>query len=160
MTLPDVDTFITTYGGVRSDAAMPVIDPTTDRSAAGMNSFLLTVAALTRVVPRAYVTITLGGSPVLVKTRGTYDAVWGTNYVPLVARIGTGHSQVTFPTTVLDAEWNSHVVNIRWCDVIPGLGVPFAQPVLTSANVVDLWYGNFGGVNDFSSAYTLRMVIG
>jgi hypothetical protein len=160
VTLPDIDSFLTTYGGVKSDAAMPVLDPVTDRSAAGANSALLTIAALTHTVARAYVTITLSATPKVLLTRGKYDAVWGRNLVPTVTYVGVGHSTVTFPTTTLDASGGLHVVNVRWARSIPGLGVPFAQPTITGLNTVDLFYGTSGGPSDFTNAFSIRLEVG
>jgi len=92
---------LATYGGAINDYS-PVVDPTVDRSAAGMNPALAATASMTHTAPRAWCRFTLNGTaaPVLV----AHDAMWGNGIAvaPVVVRTGTGTVTVTWPTTVQD----------------------------------------------------------
>ena len=92
---------LTTYGGALNDYS-PVVDPTTDRPAAGANACYSAVAGMTHTGTRAWCRFTLNGSaaPVLI----AHDAMWGNSIAvaPVVARTGTGTVTITWPTTVQD----------------------------------------------------------
>ena len=106
MTLPSRDS-ISTYGGGVPGAGYndysPVIDPTTDVPAAGLNQALSNIAMLTRTTPRCMARWEpLGtGTPTLL----THMALWGNSVgvAPVVAYGGsTGLYTITWPFTVTD----------------------------------------------------------
>src|SRR4051812_11244544 len=98
-----------TYGGEKTDY-QPVEDPTTDRSADEVDEALADTSAMTRMIPRAFVTFQTNGTTCTVVA---HDAVWGNDVsvAPTVTRIGLGAYDVTWPTTVTDARGNVRAVN-------------------------------------------------
>lgn len=100
MTAFTTDSFAT-YGGGLNDYS-PVVDPSTDRPAAGANAAYAATAGMTHTAPRAWCRVTLNGSaaPVLV----AHDAIWGNSVAvaPVLARTGVGTVTSTWPTTVSD----------------------------------------------------------
>jgi hypothetical protein len=118
MTLPDIDT-LTTYGGGLNDFS-PVVDPTTDRPAAGANAAYASLAAMTATAPRAWVRMTLNGAsaPTLV----AHNSHWGNQIgvAPVLSRSSAGVLVVTWPTTVTDqilpgspGYFGPHTLNLR-----------------------------------------------
>ena len=100
MTLPDIDD-IDVFGGALYDYSA-VIDPTTDRPAAGANPAYCDIAALTHTALRAWVRFTLNGTatPVLV----AHDSNWGNSpsVAPTFTRTSAGLYTITWPTVVYD----------------------------------------------------------
>ena len=91
------------YGGPTQDQT-PVIDPTTDRSAAGINQALSSVGAMTLTAVTAWVRFQIvTGSPPTVGVIN-YSAIWnnGNNPAPTISRTSTGIYVITFPGTVYD----------------------------------------------------------
>ena len=93
-----------TYGGAGlvDYAGQAVIDPTTDRSASGVNPLVSDVAGMTHTAIRAWVRLTTNGvsAPSLVSSDATWQA---TSYAPpTVSRSGYGLLLITWPTTVND----------------------------------------------------------
>ncbi len=109
MPLPDSSTFAD-YGGEKQDYAAPE-DPTTDRSAAELNPALADTAAMTRMIPRARLTLTVSGG---VCTLAAHDAVWGNSLAvqPAVIYQATGRYLVSMPITVQDAFGDLHTPNM------------------------------------------------
>lgn len=89
-----------TYGGALNDYS-PVVDPTTDRPAAGANASYAAVAGMTHTAIRAWARFTWNATTV---TLVAHDALWGNtlSVAPVVAHTGTGIVTVTWPTTVQD----------------------------------------------------------
>ena len=89
------------YGGPTIDQ-IPVIDPTTDRSAAGMNQALSSVGGMTRTAVRAWARIQISSGPTVAIV--LWDALWGngTNAAPTISRSGAGIYVLQWPGTVFD----------------------------------------------------------
>jgi len=87
------------YGGALRDYS-PVIDPTTDRPAAGANAGYSATAELTLTGTRAWCQFTVNGSaaPVLV----AHAALWGNgvSVQPTLSRTSAGIYVVTWPVNV------------------------------------------------------------
>ena len=123
MTLPDKDTLLQTYGGALNDYGTPVIDPTTDRPAAGANQQYASTAMMTRTAFRCFATITwvlpATGNGLWIVSR--HDAVWeganaaglALNAVPTVTHVSPGVFSVTWPATVVDELGVSHTLSLR-----------------------------------------------
>lgn len=110
MALPDKSTFASIGGEIIDFSA--VEDPNTDLAGAFNSEVRADVAAMTRMIPRAYVAFTLSGTTCTVVE---HDAVWGNDLavVPTIVRTGTGAFTVTWPTTVTDARGTVHSLNLR-----------------------------------------------
>ena len=76
MTLPDIDTLTTAGGGLQDYTA--VIDPTTDRPAAGANTAYANEAMATHTQVRALIRFVPNGTsaPTLAATGFQWDSVW------------------------------------------------------------------------------------
>lgn len=112
MALPGIASF-DDYGGEKQDYSPPE-DVTTDRSAAEINPAFADVAAMTRMIPRAYVAFTAdGGGPAC--TIVDSDAVWGnaTAVLPVLTYNGDGDYTVEWPSTIVDELGNTVSVNLR-----------------------------------------------
>jgi hypothetical protein len=149
MTLPDIDSNGTLGGSLQNYS--PVIDPTTDRDAAGANVAYADTAAMTATAVRAWVQIKLNGTS--TPTVVSHNSVWGNSLsvIPTLVRTGVGVVTITWPATVADAIPNGlpgynaagHTLNLRAC-LAPSVHVSgaltptqaFAEP--TSANVVTI----------------------
>jgi hypothetical protein len=115
MTLPDVDS-ISTYGGALQDYS-PVVDPTTDESAAFRNKYAANVAMATHTNVRAmrsFVGVE-DDEPEDPVVGLVHDAVWGAapSLKPTVVRDAEGVWTVTWPATVNDELAAQHTVNLR-----------------------------------------------
>ena len=144
MTLPDIDS-LATAGGALLDYA-PVIDPTTDRSAAGANVGYADATAATRTITRAWAQFTPAGTgaPTLV----AHNSVWGNALAvaPTPARTSVGLYTMAWPVTVNDdipinmpGYSSPHTLNLRdgWCNF--GGSTPFFVNVtITAANVATI----------------------
>lgn len=99
MTLPTSDSF-DTYGGSKTDFSS-VVDPTTDRSAAEVNTAFASMSCASRTSIRTYLQF-LGHAttPVL----NFHNAHWGSSLavIPTITRNSTGNYTITFPSTVTD----------------------------------------------------------
>ena len=92
MPLPDADSLATAGGALRDYS--PVIDPTTDRSAAGANAAYANAMAATHTQPRTITRVKWAGagSPTIL----WHDEVWnnGSNPAPTVQRLGVGQGRI------------------------------------------------------------------
>lgn len=95
-------------GGDITDYA-PVVDPTTDLPAVCSNETRVDVAAMTRMIGRAFATFDNGGEV------SEHDAVWGNadSVKPVVVPLSTGRYQVTWPSSVVDARGVTRALNLR-----------------------------------------------
>ena len=109
--LPEVQSY-DGLGGDINDYA-PVVDPTTDLPAEASNETRVDVAAMTRMIGRAFVSFDSGGEVSL------HDAVWGNSVAvkPVVDVLSAGRYQITWPSSITDARGASRPVNLR-------IGVP------------------------------------
>lgn len=91
---------LASYGGALTDYS-PVIDPTTDRPAAGANAAYSAAAGMTHTGIRAWAEFTWNGSTL---TLVAHDAMWGNTLAvaPALAHTATGTATITWPTTVQD----------------------------------------------------------
>jgi hypothetical protein len=142
---PDIDS-LTNYGGALNDyQGIAVIDPTTDRSAAGMNQALESAAAMTWTVDRACAVFGFNGSsaPTLIN----HFAGWGNSpgVAPMPARASLGLYTCTWPATVNDeipsnapGYASPHTLNFRASRFAINSGATpyFIQQVSVSANVL------------------------
>jgi hypothetical protein len=150
MTFPDTDS-LNTYGGELVDYA-PVIDPTTDRSAAAMNSALASVAGMTHCAPRAICTFTTHAtSPVLVNSL----AAWGDNsfvVAPTIAHSATGTYTITYPTSYTNELGDTQTISLRYAHGQAISSTRYGvQCEVTSANVVTVYTFNAAGsANDIA----------
>lgn len=131
MALPDKATFATVGGTILDYSA--VEDPNTDLAAEFSNEVRADTAAMTRMIPRAYVAFTTNGTTCTVVE---HDAVWGNDLAiaPTVARTGTGAYTVTWPTTVTDARGVVRSLNLRRGSAGLDYVGFFASPKRVSAN--------------------------
>ena len=109
MALPDKSTYAA-YGG---EIAYPAPeDPTADITSDASDEVRVDCAAMTRMIPRAYVTFTTDGTTCAVVE---HDAVWGNDISikPTVTVFDVGFYTVTWPSTVVDARGVSRAVNLR-----------------------------------------------
>jgi hypothetical protein len=108
--LPSAATY-DSYGGEKADYS-PVEDTTTDRSADHEDEAFADVAAMTRMIPRAYVAFTTNGTTCSVVD---HDAVWGNDVSvrPTVVRTALGIYTITWPSAVTDARGASRSINLR-----------------------------------------------
>lgn len=143
---PDIDT-LATYGGALVDYGVGVVDPTTDRDAGAANLAYMSVAGMSACAPRLWVnftTATSTGGLVL----NAWNSGWGNapGYNPTLARSTTGVYTITLPSTVSDAIFASHAVNLRaaWGSIrITGSTLYVPTVIATSPNVltVTTWSG-------------------
>lgn len=91
---------LSSYGGALNDYS-PVVDPTTDRPAAGANAAYSATAGLTHTGTRAWARFTWNGTSV---TLVAHDALWGNTLAvaPTPAHTGTGVMTMTWPANVQD----------------------------------------------------------
>jgi hypothetical protein len=134
MALPDKSTFDTIGGEIIDFSA--VEDPNTDLAGAFNSEARADVAAMTRMIPRAFVAFVVTGTCPVVE----HDAVWGNSLAvaPTVAYVSVGLYTVTWPTTVTDARGIIHSLNLRrgMANVdSPGL---FASVKRVAANVFSI----------------------
>lgn len=110
MALPDKSTFDTIGGEIIDFSA--VEDPNTDLAGAFNSEARADNAAMTRMIPRAYVAFIVSGSLCNVVD---HDAVWGNSLAvkPTVAYVSFGQYTVTWPTTVADARGVVRALNLR-----------------------------------------------
>jgi hypothetical protein len=112
MALPDKATFAT-LGGEISDYSA-VEDPTTDLAGTFSSETRADVAAMTRMIPRAFVSFTTTGASCTVVD---HDAVWGSDLsVKPVVTIDPVYGAtyvITWPTTVTDARGVQRALNLR-----------------------------------------------
>ena len=113
MTLPDIDT-LATFGGQLNDYS-PVVDPTTDRPAAGTNQAYSSIAMVTHTAPRAWCRFVTSATTPALATNNGHDAMWGSSsgVKPTLLRNSIGNYSVTWPLTVTDEMGVSHTVNLR-----------------------------------------------
>lgn len=152
MTLPDVDS-LSTYGGALNDYS-PVIDPTTDESAAYRNKYAANVAMLTHTAARAmrsFVGAT-GATPTDPVSGFVHDAVWGNTapLKPVVARTSAGLWTVTWAASVNDELAVAHTVNFRRARVAVECGATLFHVTcaVTAANVITVRGWTNAGVAD------------
>lgn len=93
---------INNYGGPKNDYSAP-IDPSTDRSATGVNPAYGDLAAMTHTAFRVWAHLTLyssGAAPTVV----AHDETWnnGNNVALVAARVSPGIFTMTYPSTVVD----------------------------------------------------------
>jgi hypothetical protein len=173
MPLPGSDSVDDFGGGLVDYDGIAVIDPETDRGAAGVNRMVADVSGMTHTIDRAWCQMTLNGSatPALV----AYDTVWGNNpataAAPVLARSTTGVYTMTLPLEVpdlLDSETISGLATPGYVGPTPlllrdGKGqiangtTPYiVQVVITAANVATIYVFNptTGALTDPSGATT------
>jgi hypothetical protein len=99
MTLPTADSF-DQYGGLKQDFSS-VVDPTTDRSAAEVNTAFASMASASRTSIRAFLQF-LGSAT--TPTVNFHNAHWGStlSVLPVVTRNSIGNYTITFPSTITD----------------------------------------------------------
>ena len=147
MSLPDSISFSGVGGNKLEYSA--VVDTSTDRSAAEVNTAFACAAAISRTTIRAWVKFNTDDAEVVTVT--AWDAVWKEFITtpPTVTLENDGKYLVTFPATVLDEQGVSHSVNLNagWVnmcgdavfgDALFGSGA-FNVSILT-ANTVRIWY--------------------
>lgn len=105
--LPEVQSYDGLGGDIIDYAA--VVDPETDLPAEASNETRADVAAMTRMIGRAFVSFDNGGEVSI------HDAVWGNSDAvkPVVAVLSAGRYTITWPSSVTDARATSHPVNLR-----------------------------------------------
>lgn len=99
-------------GGTKVDYA-PVVDPTTDRSAAEINNAFASAAALTRTSIRFWARFATDNSgDGYLAEANSWDSVWKTNSPsnPIIAHPSTGKYTVTLPTIVKDEQQNDQTL--------------------------------------------------
>lgn len=143
MTLPNSATY-PTYGGEKADYS-PVADPTTDLSAAQLNEARSDVAAMTRMIPRAYVAFSYATGVVTVADN---DSVWGNATPPTVARTATGTFLITWPASIVDARGNTQTVNLRRGDGNVEAANYSVSAVYTSPNSFTAYVSNGATISD------------
>jgi hypothetical protein len=90
------------YGGLLNDYS-PVVDSSTDRTAAGTNPAYTDVAAMTRTAIRTWaqlIVLAAGTAPTLVANWELWTN--GNNAAPVVTRSSAGVLVLTYPVTVED----------------------------------------------------------
>lgn len=151
MPLPDVDT-LATAGGALKDYS-PIIDPSTDRSAAGANSAYADATAATHTTTRAIARVKWvgAGTPTIL----WHDEVWnnGSNPAPTVQRTGVGQMLLIqangasggtvvdeIPSNMPGGGANPHTLNLQvgWanCEGAPFMGaVVISSPSTIAMNI-------------------------
>lgn len=91
---------LASYGGALNDYS-PVVDPTTDRPAAGANPAYAATAGMTHTAIRAWARVTWNGTSL---TLVSHDAIWGNSLAvaPTPAHSATGVATITWPANVQD----------------------------------------------------------
>jgi hypothetical protein len=109
--LPNIADYDASYEGEKQDYE-PVADPTTDRSANAEDEAFSDVSCMTRMCPRAYVTIDIATNAIVAQ-----DAVWGngSGVAPTLAVVTSGGAwTITWPATITDPRGNPQSVNLRF----------------------------------------------
>lgn len=159
--LPDVDDFLSTYGGAKVNFA-PVEDPTTDEDANVRNLYAMNVAMMTATVPRSIIRFTgaaTTGGLVLV----SHQSLWGNSapVAPTFSRTSAGLYVATLPTTVTDALGVAHTINIRAVTMnVRGSGVAwdyYAQPA--SASTVNIYTFNATGAATDATGVDIDLMV-
>lgn len=153
MTAPAIDS-IATYGGSLNDYS-PVVDPTTDRPAAGANQAYASVAAMTAICPKCFARIVGSATAPALSVSNGHNSMWGNSVgvAPVIARTALGIVTATWPATVLDGLGVTQTLNFRYA--VATLEGSNAGDISCSvnANVVtlNLWNGS-GSASDFAGA--------
>lgn len=151
MTLPTSDSF-DTYGGTKTDFSS-VVDPTTDRSAAEVNTAFASMSCASRTSIRGYMQF-LGhaATPVL----NYHNAHWGSSLavIPVVSRNSTGNYTVTFPSTVTDPLGVVQSINLIAGQVsLEGTTAGYATITKATPNTFTVCMFNSGGsASDLTSS--------
>ena len=154
MTLPNIDNFLTNYGGPLVNYA-PVEDPSTDRDASATNQWYVGVAAMTQTCLRAIAvmgTANVGGVSVPYQLLQDW-AVWangsGVNLFgnrPAIVRVSAGVYTFTWPATLPDPLGVTQTLALGFASAaIQGGALGFQNAVVTAPNVVTvrLWDTTF-----------------
>ncbi len=153
MTLPDLDN-LSTFGGQLLDYT-PVVDPTTDRPAAGANQAYADVAQMCVMAAKAYV-IFDGNTGVV----SDHNSLWGgtLGVLPVVTHPATGQFLITWPTIVVDQLGVSHTLSIRFatCE-LESAGQSFGQK--TSANTATAFLFNSAGTATNFAGVKVKVMI-
>lgn len=144
MTAPGIDDASGSYGmpsGGFVDG-MPVMDPTTDQSAAGANQMMVSCAAMTHTSRRCwarFVGAATTGALALQVTNG-HDAHWGSAspVKPTLARTSAGIVTLTWPATITDALGVVQTVSLRYAACRNEDHDGFFRAKVTAANVVTI----------------------
>jgi hypothetical protein len=146
-------------GGEKSDYSA-IVDSSTDRSAVEVNAAYAAVAMMSRTAPRALVRMTVSTSDPVI---ASWESVWkaGTATAPTLVRSGAGVYSITFPSSVLDEQGNSHSLNFFGAQVS---SEDFTTAWLlaayaTSANSITVYVKNTSGVAADPSSIVLFTTI-
>jgi hypothetical protein len=142
--LPEIVSY-SELGGTKSDYS-PVVDSSTDRSAAEINKAFAAVSQLSRTSIRAWVKFHVSDTEVTTLT--AWEAVWKSDSatVPVVTG-ASGNWTITWPTTVTDPQGTTHSVNFLagWGNIAKDTNTTAsnsAEVQFSSANVVNIWFAN------------------
>lgn len=149
--LPDENT-VADFGGNALVDAWPIEDPATDVSATNFVPMISSVAAMTHIVPRAYVVVVGNASTPTVLE---HNSAWGSSgpVIPTLLRNGTGDITITWPATVTGEDGQTHTLNLKRC-----VGWNFEGTVFYVATVTPVTANSFrlrvqtmpgGAANDF-----------
>jgi len=160
MTLPSKAS-INTYAGALQDA-VPIVDPTSEVSAAAMNALQNDVSAMTSTASIAMFLFSTGasGTVPVIATSSTwttgYDSVWGNAalYMPALSRTSTGLYLVTFPASVPDQLGSMIPVNIRFAEAnrVNGSAVTPANCLVLTSNTFNIQTFSGGSLSDLNNA--------
>lgn len=162
MTFPAKDT-IAGYGGVLNDYAA-VVDPTTDRPAAGSNQAYGTAAAMTHNAAKAFARVVLAastGALALASSNG-HDAAWGSSapVVPTLVRTALGVFTITWPATITDEIGATQSVFFRYAQgTVEGASAYLLTSSVTAANVVTLYAWTTAGAASDLVGVTINLTV-
>jgi len=152
MTLPNVDT-IDSYGGLKKDYGIAVVNSETDRAADDANRAYANIAMATHTLCRAWVQFTSSATtPTIVQ----HDALWGnTSFVaPTIVRSAQGIFDITWPTSVTPESAEDPInINIRIAGGGNALGAVFRHVQCQRQTAVTLRVHTFdtaGALQDFA----------
>ena len=154
MTLPNVDT-IESYGGLKEDYGIAVVNSETDRAAADANRCYSNVAMATHTNIRAWVQFTSAATTEACAIV-THDALWGnSSFVsPTISRASQGTFDITWPAEVVPETAEAAIpINIRFAGPVNAFGNVYrhVQSSRTAANVLRIYtFDSSGVLQDFA----------
>ena len=145
------------FGGPKEDA-VPVVDPTTDRSSDEVNPAFQAIAQMTQTTPQAIVQWTASASSSVVPS--FHRALWGSSLavIPTVTNVSAGVWTVTFPASFTDELGNSVPVNLKAAIASYGATAGFISAQLASANSFTVRTVSLAGTANTMSGSMLQVV--
>lgn len=150
---------IATYGGALVDA-IPVVDPSSEISAASLNRLMSDTAATTQTRPMAVFQFAGSATAPALASTGTFPvgfrSLWGNGslMLPTFVRTGTGAITVTLPASTTDDLGNTVLLNVSGvrASVMSGTTFGAILPNIVSSNQFTLSMQSGSSASDLAGS--------